>query len=58
MTDGELQKVTDKLHKLSMLREARERVRQLEQELCGESAKAEEPRVPGLLSQVHPLRRL
>ena len=57
MTDSELRKVMDKLHKLKVLRDARERVRQLERELCGEPAKAEGARlIPGFLSQGRPLR--
>ena len=56
MIDGEFRKVMDKMQKLRMLRDARERVRQLERELCGEPAKAQEaPQVPKFLSQVEPL---
>jgi hypothetical protein len=43
MVDHELQKIIDKRHKLRALRQARERVRQLERELGGEPAKREEP---------------
>ncbi len=57
MGDTELRKIIDKLSKLRALRQARDRVRQLELELCGESAKPEEPRhIPEFLSQRHPLR--
>jgi hypothetical protein len=57
VSDSELRKIFDKLSKLRALRHARERVRQLERELCGESAKPEEPRqIPEFLSQHQPLR--
>jgi hypothetical protein len=57
VSNSELRKILDKLSKLRALRHARERVRQLEQELCAESAKPEEPsQIPEFLSQHHPLR--
>lgn len=57
MSESELRKIIDKLSKLKALQHARERVRQLERELCGESAKPEEPpQIPEFLSQHHPLR--
>jgi hypothetical protein len=57
MSDSELRKVVNKLSKLRALRQARDRVRQLELELCGESAKPEEPpQIPEFLSQREPLR--
>jgi hypothetical protein len=57
MGDSELRKVLDKLSKLRALRQARDRVRQLELELCGEPAKSEErPQIPEFLSQRAPLR--
>jgi hypothetical protein len=57
MSDNEIYKVIDKLQKLRALSHARERVRQLERELCGEGAKAQEPpHLPEFLSQHSPLR--
>jgi hypothetical protein len=57
MSDSEVSKIIDKLRKLRALSRARERVRQLERELYGESSKPETPRaVPAFLSQHHPLR--
>ena len=57
MSDSELRKILNKLSKLRALRQARERVRQLERELCGESAKPEEPpQILEFLSQHQPLR--
>lgn len=59
MSDGDVHKILDKLGKLRALSRARERVRQLERELYGGSASAEQPRaVPEFLSQRGPLRRV
>ena len=44
MSDSEVRKIIDKLRKLRALSRARERVRQLERELYGDSAKPEDPR--------------
>jgi hypothetical protein len=50
--DSEVKKIVDKLQKLSALRHARERVRQLEMELSGEPARTEPPpHVPEFLRQ-------
>ena len=55
MIDGEVGKITDKLHKLNALRWARERVRQLERELNGEPSRPEEPpHVPEFLRRHAP----
>lgn len=52
MMDSEVKKIVDKLQKLKALRHARERVRQLEMELSGESARTENPpHVPEFLRQ-------
>jgi hypothetical protein len=57
MSESEVRKVIDKLGKLRALSRARERVRQLERELYGESSRPEDPRaVPEFLSQYQPLR--
>jgi hypothetical protein len=57
MSESEVRKIIDKLQKLRALSRARERVRQLERELYGEGAKAQEPpRLPEFLSQHAPLR--
>jgi hypothetical protein len=57
MVDHEVKKIVDKLQKLSALRRARERVRQLERELNGEPAKPESaPHLPEFLRQQGPLR--
>jgi hypothetical protein len=57
MSDSEVSKIIDKLRKLRALSRARERVRQLERELYGDSSKPEDPRaVPEFLSQHQPLR--
>ncbi len=57
MSDSEVRKIIDKLHRLRELSRARERVRQLERELYGEPHKPTEPaQVPQFLSQHHPLR--
>ena len=57
MSDSEGRKIIDKLRKLRALSHARERVRQLERELYGESSKLEDPpAVPEFLSQHQPLR--
>jgi hypothetical protein len=57
MSDSEVRKIIDKLRKLRALSHARERVRQLERELYGDSSKPEDPRaLPELLSQHQPLR--
>jgi hypothetical protein len=57
MSDSEVRKIIDKLGKLRALSRARERVRQLERELYGDSSKPEDPRaVPEFLSQHQPLR--
>jgi hypothetical protein len=56
MIDAELQTIVAKLHKLKALRRARARVRQLERELSGEPATAEElPYVPEFLRQRAPV---
>jgi hypothetical protein len=50
MSDDELQQVIGKVRRLKALRRAKERVRQLERELCGAPAKPEEsPWVPEFL---------
>jgi plasmid stabilization system protein ParE len=55
--DTDLEKIVDKLHKLRALRQARERVRQLERELNGEPPRSEDrPHVPEFLAQRVPLR--
>ena len=52
MMDSEVRKIVDKLQKLNALRQARERVRQLEMELSGEPARTETPpHVPEFLRQ-------
>jgi hypothetical protein len=57
MSDNEVCKIIDKLQKLRALSRARERVRQLERELYGEGAKAQEPpHLPEFLSQHSALR--
>jgi hypothetical protein len=57
MVDHEVEKIVDKLQKLSALRHARQRVRQLERELNRESAKPESaPHLPEFLRQHGPLR--
>lgn len=57
MSDGEVQKIIDKLQKLRALSQARERVRQLERELYGAAAKPREPPpVPEFLCHRHALR--
>ena len=57
MSESEVHTAIDKLTKLRALSRARERVRQLERELYGESSKPENPPpVPEFLSQHHPLR--
>jgi hypothetical protein len=57
MSDSEVSTIIDKLRKLRALSHARERVRQLERELYGDSSKPEDPRaLPELLSQHQPLR--
>lgn len=57
MSDSEVRKIIDKLHKLRALRHARERVRRLERELYGEPSKPEDPAgAPEFLSQRQPLR--
>ena len=43
MSDDELEQVIGKKRALRELRRARERVQQLERQLCGEPAKPEEP---------------
>jgi hypothetical protein len=57
MVDHEVEKIIDKLQKLRALRQARERVRQLERELNGEPAKPESPtHLPEFLLPHSPLR--
>ncbi|HVN45247.1 MAG TPA: hypothetical protein VMT66_08330 [Steroidobacteraceae bacterium] len=57
MSDNEVRKIIDKLSKLRALSRARERVRQLERELYGDSSRSEQPgAVPEFLSQRGPLR--
>jgi len=57
MIDSDVEKILDKRHKLRELRRARERVRQLERELNGESPKPADPvHVPEFLRQHLPLR--
>jgi hypothetical protein len=57
MVDHEVRKIVDKQRKLSALRQARERVRQLERELSGEPARREEPpRLPEFLRRDLPLQ--
>jgi len=57
MVDHEVGKIVEKLQKLRALRQARERVRQLERELNGEQAKPESPpHLPEFLRQHSPLR--
>jgi hypothetical protein len=52
MVDTEVQKIFEKLQKLRALRLARERVRQLERELHGETPKPEgAPHLPEFLRQ-------
>jgi len=57
MGESDVRKVIDKLSKLRALSRARERVRQLERELYGDSSEPEERYVvPEFLSQHQPLR--
>jgi len=57
MVDHEVEKIIDKLQKLRALRQARERVRQLERELNGDPARPESPRhLPEFLRPHSPLR--
>jgi len=57
MSESEVRKIIEKLSKLRALSRARERVRQLERELYGESSKPEDPpAVSQFLSQHQPLR--
>jgi hypothetical protein len=57
VSDTDVRKIIDKLSKLRALSRARERVRQLERELYGESSQPAEPSVlPEFLSQHAPLR--
>jgi hypothetical protein len=57
MVDHEVEKIIDKLQKLRALRQARERVRQLERELNGEPAKPESPaHLPEFLQPHSPFR--
>jgi len=57
MVDHEVGKIVEKLQKLRALRQARERVRQLERELNGEQAKPESPpHLPEFLRRQSPLR--
>jgi hypothetical protein len=52
-----VRKLIDKLQKIRALRRAREYVRQLERELCGEAGTPAAPaEVPRFLSHHHPLR--
>jgi predicted component of type VI protein secretion system len=51
MSDNEVHKIIDKLQKLRALREARDRVKQLESELYGAAARSQDPpAVPEFLS--------
>ena len=57
MSDNEVHKVIDKLQKLRALRQARNRVKQLERELYGAAAKSQDPpAVPEFLSLQQSLR--
>ena len=57
MSDNEAHKIIDKLQKLRALRQARDRVKQLESELYGAAAKSQDPpAVPGFLSLQQSLR--
>jgi|HubBroStandDraft_6_1064221.scaffolds.fasta_scaffold3105161_1 hypothetical protein len=57
MVDHEVRKIIDKQRRLRALRDARERVRQLERELSGEPPKHEEPPdLPQFLRQELPSR--
>jgi hypothetical protein len=57
MSDSEVRKIIDKLHKLRALSHARQCVRRLERELYGEPAKPQDPAaVPQFLGQRQPLR--
>lgn len=57
MVDSRLEQIIDKLQKLRALRLARDRVRQLERELRGERARAEEPAsIPEFLRQQRSLQ--
>jgi hypothetical protein len=57
MVDPDVEKIVDKLQKLRALRQARERVRQLEWELSGAPAQSESPPyVPEYLRKRGPLR--
>jgi hypothetical protein len=57
MVDHEVEKIVDKLQKLRALRQARERVRELERELNGEPPKpAGPPHLPEFLRAYGPLR--
>ena len=54
MIDPQLELVIDKARRLEELRRAKERVRQLERELRGEPARAQETRpIPEFLAQQH-----
>ena len=57
MIDDDLDRIVAKQHKLKELSRARERVRQLEQELCGAPPRPEQPpHVPEFLRQRTPRR--
>ena len=57
MVDQDVEKIVDKLQKLRALRHARERVRQLEYELNGGSARPDDPpHLPEYLRQPSPLQ--
>lgn len=57
MVDSGVERIIDKLQKLRALRLARDRVRQLERELSGVRARAEEPpTIPEFLRQQRSLR--
>jgi hypothetical protein len=57
MVDSGMEKIIDKLQKLGELRRARVRVRQLERELSGESARPlEAPSIPEFLRQHTPMQ--
>lgn len=56
MVDHDVEKIVGKLQKIRALRQARERVRQLERELNGEPAKRDDP--PHLPDFLRPDRSL
>ncbi|MBV8320513.1 MAG: hypothetical protein JO049_07535 [Hyphomicrobiales bacterium] len=59
MSDCDVSKVIDKLRKLRALRQARERVRQLESELYGAPSRPQDlPRTPEFLSEACSLQQI